>query len=344
MEGLREWVTGEMQRLGFPGLEGVYDYLATMSDRQVDEYLQSLLGPEPEIQAFAKSYVENRAAGRIVTQATSHVASASSDPPISTWAGVGASSVSNSKKAKRGRGKRRVTSTNGSGVKRDGKSSFAIAVTNQKAAEPNSEQAHAIKNSPVEQVRQKVREYRKSKRTINCFRCGKIEDLIREDGACSFCQAPIFSMWERDAGSSPAQPTRNSSSKAKHWDRQKDNRSMPVVLGRYVFLPDLRTDGGREASLIKNIAGKDVLGRSNGVGADGGDTGGSDGGASGKSEGYCHNPNIRANDVEECCSSMVESLKKFAIRVDERQRQFPLDVQGRLQVDDISPNVCLYSD
>lgn len=344
MEGLREWFTGSMHRLGFPGLEGVYDYLATMSDEQVDEYLQSLLGPEPEIQAFAKSYVENRAAGSIVAQTTNHVASASSAAPISTWAGVGAGSVSNSKKAKRGRGKSRAASTNGSSVKRAGKSSFASAVANQKSVTPNSEQTHAIKNSPVEQVRQKVREYRKSKRTINCVRCGKIEDVIREDGACSFCQAPIFSMWERDEGSSAAQPTQDSSSKAKHSDRQKNKRSMPVVLGRYVFPAELRRDGCRDTSLIKDLARKDVLGRSNSVGVSGGDTGSSDGGASANSEGYYNNPSIQAEYVEECCASMVESLKKLVARDDERQGWVPLDVQGRVQVDDISPNVCIYGD
>ncbi|CDF40495.1 unnamed protein product [Chondrus crispus] len=211
MARLRRWFDVELQRLGFGGLEDIFMHLETMPDDQVAGYLQNVLGEQAEVKTLAAAFVTARSDGqRPVGSGTRAISNGESQPTWDTMSGTGKSSTT--KKGKR-RGKNRAGSSNGNGSKHNtGKTSFASAVAGQGSSTSNSGQAQAIRNSAAEQIPRKIREYQRSKKCINCVYCGYIEKLIREDGACSFCQRPIFSIYGSEHEASNMRTRANQSS------------------------------------------------------------------------------------------------------------------------------------
>lgn len=331
MVAVREWFTNEMQRLGFAGLEGVYDYLETMSDEQSLQYLQSLLGPDSRIQSFANAYIQNRALGNAQSVNASALSPAS-DESLTMWASSSdVGSAVGSKKTKRGRGKGRGGGSRAPTVKREEKALFAHAVTGGRNVLSKSEQAIAVRNSPVEVARQKVRDYRKSRKPVNCIRCGKIESLVREDGACSFCGAALFSIWEKKERPS-LEELEGEGASSKHSGKWKELEPVPVVFGRYVFPLKPGPDGVMDASLpTRDIAGKRCTPVESGsedihAGQD-------------SSGGFYRNPAIGKKELDTLCRHANESLKKFREVTDNASTPAVL-VQGKLQIDDVAPSVC----
>lgn len=224
MSVLREWFTEEMNRLGFAGLEHVFDYLCSMSDTQVSEYLEDLLGSESAIDELARSFIKKRAGGTS-TQPSSQ--------PSTTKEHSATHNTKQNTKQKKKRDKTATTgasSSNRSNTKSQG--SFANAVSGPRASTSESTQTRAIRSSPVEQAQQRVREYRRTGQIINCLMCGKLEQPIQANGACSFCQAPMFPVYDQTTHSSidraEAENTHRSHS------REASLIEFPEVFGRYV--------------------------------------------------------------------------------------------------------------
>lgn len=332
MSDVRTWFEKELQRLGFAGLEGVYDYLSSMSESECINYLHSLLGSEPEIQNFASSYVSNRASGR--PQQSQHTASPGplSNDSLTTWASSGAASSSSaSKKAKKSRGKGRSNATSKAQGSKEEKPSFANAVTHHRASASNSKQMQAIRNSPVEVARQKVREYRQAGRPVNCIKCGKIEMMVREDGACSFCGAALFAIWEQEEdqigkrGQDIEEMTRRR--------RATIAEPVPVVLGRYTFRGDVGGKGLERR--VKDIAGNHIHNEGEKPQKD---KSGNKGGT-----GLYRNPMINEKDLEEVCRFAESFLKKLNTRGTASDNDL-LRPCGRIQIDDLAPSVNVQTD
>lgn len=233
MPDLRVWFTSELKRLGFAGLEGVYDYVMSLPDEEAGLHLESLLGSRPGIKVFADTFVRNRRSRAVSEGQTASAASTATDTSLNFWDEVSvARAPQQSRKSKRTRAKERASANNakGSNGKQTSKESFASKVTPKVVTE--SELATAITNSRVEQVREKIREYRKEQRVINCIRCGKIERLVQENGACSFCGAALFSLW--DGSNSGLTQGQGAGSPSKRRLLQVPEKiTFPVVLGRF---------------------------------------------------------------------------------------------------------------
>lgn len=345
MSSLRTWFTTELEQLGFSGLEAVFDYVATLPDTEIREYLQNLLGTEPRVFAFATAYIQARRTGNIPSRSSADDVETTAQhphPTMSTWAAVGTNgNAPASKKGKR-RGKNRKGNGNGNWTdgKTEEKASFAKAVLEQGSSSTNSAQSNAIRNAPAEQVRQRIREYRKTRKPINCIRCGHIELVVREDGACSFCHEPIFSMYDRTERSSAQHQLSQSSSP----HRRQRKRSMPLVLGRYVFPPGSTEDSSDGGRLVKDIAGSIVLDPRICAEEEGDVTEKASGCPNQPTEGYYNNPSISKQYLEERCAIMAESVRDLVAKVErDANGRSNQGAYGRLQVDDISPNACMYS-
>lgn len=334
MSGLREWFSAEMQKLGFAGLEGVYDYIISMTDTQVEEYLESLLGSEQRIVALSQSFVRIRKAG--IPQADFAANSGSQDSTSAQSVGQGHVKSASNKKKKRNRGK-----AGGGPGKRDSKSeqiskpSFANAVSRETQSLHGSAQADAIQKSPAEQARQRLREYRKTNRAVNCIRCGKIEKPIREDGACSFCQSPIFSMWEGpDRGGLPQNATGSSRrdktvvSKMQRSELSKAERTESIVLGRHVH----RNESGRDASW-RNIALQDIAGRDEFKNQDGTGVNPQTQSLS-LNGGYYRNPFISTSAKQASAELLQNSMRDLMDTAERNPNTLP--VTGRLLVEGVT--------
>lgn len=330
MAELRDWFTSEIGRLGFAGLEGVYDYLLSMPDGEALDYLGSLLGKEPRIQEFSNAFVRNRAVGFTGASASASASISMVSAP-NFWDEVGSASNAQSKKSKRGRGKARATGNKSSGSRQSQKPSFANKVAPKTAQ--TSEQSKAISNAPVEQARQKIREYRKAQRVVNCIRCGKVERIIREDGACSFCNAAIFSIWE--GNKSDASLNAGGSSRSRRATVSQDKDSLPVVLGRYCFPSD-----SFETSFKKTTAPAKILNMEIDVGAEQNDAIDA-GGREGFSNGYYKNSLVNEEELQRCCASEMDNLKKILVK-NLPTGPLPVHFDGRLIIDDVTPSVCIF--
>ena len=204
MSDLRDWFTIEMGKLGYAGLEGIFDYLASMSDANVPPYMENMLGDGPGVKRLVESYLRRRA-----NKADHNTAPESNKSLQNASSGGWNMASSQLKKSKRGKGKGRNGNRDSSKEK---KPLYATAAAGKQDAAVNSKVSQAIRNSPAERARQMVREYRKSKAPINCVKCGLIECPIREDGTCSFCHSPIFSLNDRqEALEKPVSRTREKS-------------------------------------------------------------------------------------------------------------------------------------
>ena len=251
MSVLREWFTAEMNRLGFAGLEHVFDYLCSMSDSQVSEYLEDLLGSEPVIEELARSFINKRAGG------TS--SQPSSQPSTTTKVHSDTQGTKQNTKQKKKRDKTAATSasySNRSNKKSQG--SFANAVSGPSASTSKSTQACAIRSSPVEQAHQRVREYRRTGQIINCLTCGKLEQPIQANGACSFCQAPMFPIHDQSTHSSIDRPQAENARPS--YSGESSLMEFPEVFGRYVHRQS--SDSGYNMSL-QGLSGQQQSRRGN---------------------------------------------------------------------------------
>lgn len=211
----QQWFSSQLDSLGLSGLDGVYEYLESMPLNEVPAYLDSLIGSSSGAVRFREAYVSARLAKE--GGGPSEVA------PSSSYADIparGPASSGRGRKAskKRGRGGGRGGATRAPGGAA-AKPSFA-----EKAAPPPAPQKPKAL-SDVERSRAKVREYRRSKKIVNCLSCGFIERALREDGACSFCQAPMFPIAEEessDLGSGNGGATSGARSDADAADAQKN--------------------------------------------------------------------------------------------------------------------------
>ena len=231
MSDLVDWFTTEIRAIGFAGLEGVYDYVASMPDAQVLEYLESLLGSDKHIVDFANSYLQRRTHGSQPERA--------SDSQTTSGEARGWGQTARAKsKSKRNKGKDR-NGGKGSTRNQQDQKTFAKAVSNASSAAPRTKQAQAISDAPVERMRQQVREYRKSKRPVNCIYCGKIECPVKEDGSCSFCGSPIFSVWDPSEQSqrAPRSIENSEATVARDGSRKSKTKGPCLVLGRYIQRP-----------------------------------------------------------------------------------------------------------
>lgn len=335
MTDAREWFTNEMKNLGFAGLEGVYDYLTTMSDDQSLQYLQSLLGSDSRIQSFANAYIQYRASGNKQPVNASLSPPTPVDTSLTVWASSdGSVGGAGSKKSKRGRGRGRAGASRTPPAKKEEKALFAEAVASGENALAKSEQAHAIKNSPVELARQKVREYRKSRKPVNCIRCGKIETLVREDGACSFCGAALFSIWEKKEHSAFEELDDDGTS-SRQSGKRKGLTPVPVVLGRYVFPLQPGTDGVIDAALpTRNLTEEHcyhVNSESEDIHT-----------AKGSLGGFYRNPVIDEKDLNELSKLAEDSLKKLRERWSNTRNRSAVPVPGVIQIDVVAPSVRLH--
>lgn len=190
MGDLRTWFAAELRELGWGGMEGVYDYLPA-SGPEAESYLRSLLGESPAAVGLAQAFVRYRASGHVPSRDAGGAQGA--QQADEGWAGGGARGGDAKGRGKRGRSRGR----GGGGGRAAGsaKPSFASATTGDVRPKETAA-SKAVQESAVELTRRKVREYRRAKQAVNCIRCGKVELIIQEDGACSFCGAPIFSMWD----------------------------------------------------------------------------------------------------------------------------------------------------
>lgn len=273
-------------------------HLETMPDDQVAGYLQNVLGEQAEVKTLAAGFVTARSDGQTPAgSGTRAVSMGGSQPTWDTMSGTGKSSTS--KKGKR-RGKNRAGSSNGNGSNHNaGKTSFASAVAGQASSTSNSRQAHAIRNSPAEQIPRKIREYRRSKKSINCVYCGYIENLIREDGACSFCKRPIFSIYGSDHETSNMRTRANQSSNRTILENRTATKQG--------YQPDKEKRDRETVSQATDVQDRDNLVR-NTTGADSEksqvprlpDTDSSDG--------FYRNPSLPQSWLEECLSLMATRL------------------------------------
>lgn len=325
MDTLREWFSAELQRLGFAGLEGVYDYLQSMSDDQVVNYLHSLLGSTPIVNQFAASYVSFRTTGKTSPSLLQASSSSATDSSFSQWTNSPGNRGGGSKKGRRGRGKNK--STNRNPGKKQSPPSFARAVSKEGSSTSNSVQAKAIENSPVEQARQKIREYRQSRKPINCLNCGKIQILVREDGTCSFCSAPIFSIY--------GIPTHRAVRDVRGDETQErmgtnhNFKKTSTVLGRYVVAPERRS----EISVV-NLAGNSIFVQNEETKNE-----------SSKSKELatrCYrSESITDSELAGACQTAISELQRFIASGGSGSSTVELEVRGRLQIDAISPSVKL---
>eukprot|EP00177_Eucheuma_denticulatum_P004362 GFKZ01007926.1.p1 GENE.GFKZ01007926.1~~GFKZ01007926.1.p1 ORF type:complete len:334 (-),score=43.08 GFKZ01007926.1:802-1803(-) len=333
MSDVRTWFEKELQSLGFAGLEGVYDYLSTMSDSECVEYLRSLLGSNPEIQRFASAYVANRATGRPQPSLQTTPPKPTSNDSFTTWASSGAANTSSaSKKTKKSRGKgRNGAPSKGQGSRKEDKPSFANAVTHQKASASSSKQMEAIRNSPVEIARQKIREYRQAKRPVNCIKCGKIQMIIKEDGACSFCGAALFAIWERkEERREEHMQDMEAMTKRK---RPTVIEPIPVVLGRYTF--PSTAEGKGSVRRVKDIQYNYLC--ENGEESEKHESSTKGG------TGIYRNPNINEKDLEEICRSAEELLRQLITQGSVGDSGMSGSC-GLVQIDDLSPSVYVQTD
>lgn len=191
----RAWFASELTSLGLGGLEDMFDYVESMSEADVKVYLESFIGTSsPEARDFLATYLSMRSSPRPAEQAGA--------PSFSDAA---ASSSARGKKSSKKRG--RGGGSRGGG--RGGRVGAAAAASGSSAVEePSFSEAatptpvvapkQSARESAVERARGLVVEYRRSKKVVNCLACGFIERSLGKDGACSFCQAPMFPISEED--------------------------------------------------------------------------------------------------------------------------------------------------
>lgn len=328
MAELRKWFTKEIERLGFAGLEGVYNYVFSLPDNEALEYLSSLLGSEPHIQEFSSTFVRKRASASTQASSCTASASASEDTALSFWDDVSASNAP-PKKSKRGKGRARGALNKNPNQRQNQPSSFASKVAPK--PRPISDQSKAIQSAAVEQARAKIRDYRKTQRVVNCMRCGKVERQIREDGACSFCNSPIFPIWDGKNSNMSQQNGSSSVSSSRRPVRSQEGNLLPIVLGRYCYpATRFRAEEGSVAPPAKFLNGKSVD-------TEPGDIESADGGSEGLSTRYYKNPLIDREQLDRCCASHITELTSLAKK--SPQGSIPVHFDGRLVIDDISPSV-----
>ncbi len=163
MSDLRAWFSSQLSAIGWSGLEGVHDYLEQIPDDEVRTYLLGLLGETDASKLLIHSYISKRNDARNSPGASSEAPSAKHQ-------------FQGRKKGRRARGKADKSET--------------------PRPRPSARPGSSVPRSNPEDIRQKIREYRHWRKAVNCTSCGNIEQLIPEDGACSFCNEAIFSMWD----------------------------------------------------------------------------------------------------------------------------------------------------
>lgn len=171
MSNLKAWFCIELEAIGKSDFSDIFDFVEQLDEDQARENLRNLLGAEREATELIERYLRRRGAGPSTGN------SSSAESSLEQFCSTGKSQQS--RRERRGRGKAQ-------------KSTAATGID-----APRPAPAKAIqKQVSVDDVRQKVREYMRSGKAVNCMFCGKIEMRIPQDGNCSFCNKPIFSVHE----------------------------------------------------------------------------------------------------------------------------------------------------
>lgn len=161
---------------------------------------------------------------------------------------------------------------------------------------------------------------------MNCIKCGKIELIIREDGACSFCGAVLFAIWERKE-EQPGEHTQDVEEMARR-KKAAEAEPIPVVLGRYTFPGSVGGKGS--VRRVRDIEYNYL--RENGEESEKHESGNNGG------SGLYRNPAINEKDLEEICQSNQELLKQLNGRGSASGSGMSGSC-GKVQIDDLAPSV-----